>query len=172
MPHRERGGRKRIVTITDSGKDGNKMKYHVIAIEREFASGGQQIGSMLGERLGIPCYGREILKMAAKEKGANLEYLEGIEEKATGSVLYSMYVIASMTKMCIRDRYIHMEVHRMELMELLASRRTYRRFEKKEIPQQVLNEILCAARLASSAANRQPLSYVVVRGKKKVERCV
>ena len=81
----------------DSGKDGNKMKYHVIAIEREFASGGQQIGTMLGERLGIPCYGREILKMAAKEKGPSLEYLEGIEEKATGSVLYSMYMIASMT---------------------------------------------------------------------------
>lgn len=57
----------------------------------------------------------------------------------------------------------------MELMELLASRRTYRRFEQRDIPQQALDEILCAARLASSAANRQPLSYIVVRGKEKVE---
>ena len=76
-----------------------KMKYHVIAIEREFASGGQEIGSKVSEKLGIPCYGREILRMAAREKGTNLEYLEGIEEKATGSVLYSMYMIASMTNM-------------------------------------------------------------------------
>lgn len=81
------------------GRMESKMKYHVIAIEREFASGGQQIGAQVAERLGIPCYGREILRMAAKEKGANLEYLEGIEEKATGSVLYSMYMIASMTNM-------------------------------------------------------------------------
>ena len=56
----------------------------------------------------------------------------------------------------------------MELMELLASRRTYRRFEQREVPQEVLEEILGAARLASSAANRQPLSYVVVRGKDEV----
>lgn len=56
----------------------------------------------------------------------------------------------------------------MELMELLAARRTYRRFEQKEIPAAVVEEILQAARLASSAANRQPLGYVVVRGQDKV----
>ena len=49
------------------------------------------------------------------------------------------------------------------LMELLKTRRTYRRFEQKEISKDVLDEILMAARLASSAANRQPLSYIVVR---------
>ncbi len=49
------------------------------------------------------------------------------------------------------------------LMELLKTRRTYRRFEQKEISRDVLDEILMAARLASSAANRQPLSYIVVR---------
>lgn len=49
------------------------------------------------------------------------------------------------------------------LMELLKTRRTYRRFEQKEISRDVLDEILMAARFASSAANRQPLSYIVVR---------
>lgn len=73
------------------------MKYHVIAIEREFASRGQEIGTKLAKRLEIPCYGREILQMAAEKKGTNQEYLETIEEKATGSVLYSMYMLASMT---------------------------------------------------------------------------
>lgn len=75
---------------------GNRMKYHVIAIEREFASGGQEIGNSVAKRLGIPCYGREILKMAADKIGTSLEYLENMEEKATGSVLYSMYMIASL----------------------------------------------------------------------------
>lgn len=54
------------------------------------------------------------------------------------------------------------------LMELLKTRRTYRRFAQKEISQEILDEILEAARLASSAANKQPLSYIVVRNPKDV----
>ncbi len=54
------------------------------------------------------------------------------------------------------------------LMDLLKSRRTYRRFLQKEIPQEVIDEILMAARLASSAANKQPLSYIVINGVEKV----
>ena len=51
----------------------------------------------------------------------------------------------------------------MEIMELLKSRRTYRRFEQKPVEDNIVNDILTAARYASSAANRQPLSYIVVR---------
>lgn len=58
----------------------------------------------------------------------------------------------------------------MELMELLKTRRTYRRFEQKEIPQEVIDEILTAARYASSGGNKQPLSYVVVKEHDKVEQ--
>lgn len=54
------------------------------------------------------------------------------------------------------------------LMKLLETRRTYRRFEQREISQEVIDEILTAARLASSAANRQPLSYIVVKEPDKV----
>ncbi len=57
-----------------------------------------------------------------------------------------------------------------ELMGLLEGRRTYRRFEQKEISREILEEILQAARLASSAANRQPLSYIVVQDREKVEQ--
>lgn len=54
------------------------------------------------------------------------------------------------------------------LMELLRTRRTYRRFEQKPIEQEIIDEILEAARLASSAANKQPLSYIVVKEPDKV----
>ncbi|MBQ4259106.1 MAG: nitroreductase family protein [Lachnospiraceae bacterium] len=47
-------------------------------------------------------------------------------------------------------------------MKLLETRRTYRRFEQREVAREIIDEILVAARLASSAANRQPLKYVVV----------
>lgn len=84
--------------VRGSAEMGINMKFHVIAIEREYASGGREIGRKVAERLGIPCYGREILEMAAKRKGTSVEYLEAIEEKATGSLLYSMYVMANLTK--------------------------------------------------------------------------
>ncbi len=54
------------------------------------------------------------------------------------------------------------------LMELLKTRRTYRRFAQREISQEIIDDILEAARLASSAANRQPLSYIVVKEADKV----
>lgn len=56
------------------------------------------------------------------------------------------------------------------LMELLETRRTYRRFEQREISQDIVDEILTAARLASSAANRQPLTYIVIKEPEKVAR--
>lgn len=54
------------------------------------------------------------------------------------------------------------------LMQLLKTRRTYRRFEQKRtVSQEIVEEILEAARLASSAANRQPLSYIVIQDQEK-----
>ena len=57
-----------------------------------------------------------------------------------------------------------------QLMDLLYTRRTYRRFEQREISKEILEEILTAARLASSAANRQPLRFVAVQSKENVEK--
>ncbi|MGI5895141.1 MAG: nitroreductase family protein [Candidatus Merdivicinus sp.] len=56
----------------------------------------------------------------------------------------------------------------MDLMQLLQTRRTYRRFEQRPIPQQTLDEILESTRLASSGGNRQPLRYIVIRDPQKV----
>ena len=61
------------------------------------------------------------------------------------------------------------DISMKDLMELLKTRRTYRRFEQKEIADEILNDILEAARLASSASNKQPLSYIVVKEKEKVD---
>ena len=57
-----------------------------------------------------------------------------------------------------------------QLMELLKTRRTYRRFRQREIPQETVEEILEAARLASTAANRQPFSYIVIREPEKTDQ--
>ena len=57
----------------------------------------------------------------------------------------------------------------MDIMELLKTRRTYRRFAQKPISDEILADMLNAARYASSAANKQPIRYVVVRTPEKVK---
>ena len=51
----------------------------------------------------------------------------------------------------------------MSVMELLASRRTYRRFAQKPVPQEVIQDLVEAARLSSCGANRQAVRLVVVQ---------
>ncbi|MCM1045845.1 MAG: nitroreductase family protein [Candidatus Gastranaerophilales bacterium] len=63
-----------------------------------------------------------------------------------------------------------LETGRLYVKKLLETRRTYRRFEQKAIDPSIVDEILKAARFASSAANKQPLSYIVIEGKNKVEQ--
>ena len=71
------------------------MKYKVIAIEREYASGGSEIGEKLGDKLGIPCYGYEILEKAAAKLNVSVEYLRNAEENITGSLLYGLAAFAN-----------------------------------------------------------------------------
>lgn len=70
------------------------MRYNVIAIEREFASGGLEIGEKLAEKLGIPCYGQEIFEKAVAKIGLPSHELNDLEESVTGSLLYSLNVLA------------------------------------------------------------------------------
>ena len=58
----------------------------------------------------------------------------------------------------------------MSVMELLASRRTYRRFEQKAVPQDVVEDIIEALRLSSCGANRQAVRLVVVNRPEDVAR--
>ncbi len=72
------------------------MRYNIIAIEREYASGGREIGEKLAKKLDIPCYGRQILDKAAVKLGLSVEQLEEIEETATGNLLFGLYLMSGM----------------------------------------------------------------------------
>jgi nitroreductase len=50
----------------------------------------------------------------------------------------------------------------MSFIDLILSRRSIRRYETKDIPEEVLQKILETGRQAPSAANRQPIRFVVV----------
>ena len=58
----------------------------------------------------------------------------------------------------------------MEFYDLIRTRRSIRNYQKKNIPQDVLDRILDAARSAPSGNNRQPWSFVVVKNEGKKEK--
>ena len=60
----------------------------VITIGREF--GRHEIGMKLAEKLGIKCYDKELLELAAKESGLCEELFASQDEKPTNSFLYSL----------------------------------------------------------------------------------
>ena len=55
------------------------MSNRIITIEREYASGGREVGEMVAQKLGIPFYNREILQMASERCNVSPEYLETAE---------------------------------------------------------------------------------------------
>ena len=62
----------------------------VITIGRQCGSAGRQIGQEIARQLGIKCYDKELLSLAAKNSGLCQELFETHDEKPTSSFLYSL----------------------------------------------------------------------------------
>ncbi|MCL2077909.1 MAG: cytidylate kinase-like family protein [Oscillospiraceae bacterium] len=75
------------------------MNYTVV-INREYGSGGRLIGRLLAEKLNIPCYDNDLIKLTAKQSGFSEDYIKEAMEKKTASLLYSLY----MTSLPIADQ--------------------------------------------------------------------
>lgn len=67
----------------------------VITIARQYGSGGREIGEKVAELLGIKAYGRELIDLAAEKSGYHPDMLHKADERAAGSLLYSLAVGAS-----------------------------------------------------------------------------
>lgn len=66
-----------------------------ITIGREYGSGGKDIGKLIAEKLSLPFYDNELITMAAKENHMSEDMLKTIDEKAGGSLLYTLAVGSS-----------------------------------------------------------------------------
>ena len=64
-------------------------KNRVIAISREFGSGGRTIDKEVAAKLGIPCYDSEIIEKISAETGFAKEYVEKYGEYAVSNSLYN-----------------------------------------------------------------------------------
>lgn len=58
----------------------------------------------------------------------------------------------------------------MGLREIIKKRKSVRKYKNKEIPEELIKEIVDAARLAPSACNAQPTRYFVVKDKETKDR--
>jgi len=57
------------------------VKNMVVTIARQYGSGGKTIGEMLANDLGIPCYGRQIIKFASEDSGISEQIFSRFDEK-------------------------------------------------------------------------------------------
>lgn len=64
-----------------------RVRNYVITIARGFGSGGKDIGTRLGEALGIPCYERQILTMASDQSGIDESVFVETDEKLRGKYI-------------------------------------------------------------------------------------
>ncbi|KYK28741.1 MAG: nitroreductase family protein [Theionarchaea archaeon] len=58
----------------------------------------------------------------------------------------------------------------MEVAEVIKQRRSVRQFTDKEVPKDILKEILEAGRWAPSPVNSQPWRFIIIRDKEKLNR--
>ena len=86
---------------------------NVIAIGRQFGSGGHDIGKVLAEKLGYDFYDAEIIQMTAGTTGYTPEFVKKNEEIMTNSLLYDlvnqMYLNTDMQDEAPKDKIFEAE---------------------------------------------------------------
>lgn len=65
-------------------------KKVIITIARQYGSGGREIGERVAEMLGIPLYDKELITDAAAKGSLNEEIIQGADESAANSLLYTL----------------------------------------------------------------------------------
>ena len=66
------------------------MSKFTVTFTRGFGSGGRTIGKMLADRLNIPFYDKELIKLASEESGIN-ESLFGLADESKRGLLFKKY---------------------------------------------------------------------------------
>lgn len=64
----------------------------VIAIERQYGSGGREIGTLAGRELGIPSFDHTLIDLTAQESGFPPAYVKQHEQEVRRGLLYNLYM--------------------------------------------------------------------------------
>lgn len=95
------------------------MNRVIIAIGRQFGSGGREIGKALASSLDIPYYDKDLIALAAKKSGMSPEIFEQFDEKPTKSLLYSLAIgsymfgsrVSTVSDMPMNDKLYTLQVN-------------------------------------------------------------
>ena len=81
----------------------------IVTIAREHGSAGKRIGQMVAEKLGVPCYYKEMTALAAQESGLAKEFISGINSDEN-AVMRELYLSTSAVQQAItaQERAINM----------------------------------------------------------------
>jgi len=67
------------------------MKDYIIAISREYGSGGRDVGKILAEELGLKYFDNEIMHMAAEKSGMCEDFIEKSSERVPNNFLLNIF---------------------------------------------------------------------------------
>lgn len=83
------------------------MYMKSLAIEREFGSGGREIGMRVAETAGIPYYDGELIVKAAEAQGVSLDLLKEYDEQHSGKILYDIALLANYNQSTAKQSNIY-----------------------------------------------------------------
>lgn len=64
----------------------------VVAIERQYGSGGREIGTLVGKQLGIPVFDHTLIDLTARESGFPPAYVKQHEQEVRRGLMYNLYM--------------------------------------------------------------------------------
>lgn len=88
FPEEYNGSKEYKAVQADAAEKANHR--NVIAIGRQYGSGGHEIGKLLAEKFGFAFYDQEIIQMAAGTTGLTSDFIRRNEESMTNSFLYDL----------------------------------------------------------------------------------
>jgi cytidylate kinase len=65
------------------------MSNKIITISREFGSGGKYIGILVAQKLGIPCYDKDVIEKIAEESGFVDDFIKRVTEYAPSKSIFA-----------------------------------------------------------------------------------
>ena len=81
----------------------------IVTIAREHGTAGKRIGQLVAEKLGIPCYYKEMTALAAQESGLAREFISGINSDENAA-MRELYLSTSAVQQAViaQDKAINM----------------------------------------------------------------
>lgn len=88
-------------------------KKYVVAVSRQYGSGGHEVGRKLAEKLGIKFYDKELLSKIAQDSGMSKSLIEFYDEMPSKSLLFSLAMDAypmSFTEVPVNQKVFQAQV--------------------------------------------------------------